>query len=90
MTVILGTLAHATAVTILAPSLAIPPASYSLPTMKPTAETREGAEQVKPGWILDGSGGLLERFRSSLPVSWAEAVKKMSMVPTDLLCFGGK
>lgn len=39
MTVILGTLAHATAVTILAPSLAIPPASYSLPTMKPRAKT---------------------------------------------------
>lgn len=35
MTVILGTLAQATAVTILAPSFAIPPASYSLPTMKP-------------------------------------------------------
>jgi len=35
MTVILGTLAQATAVTIFAPSFAIPPASYSLPTMKP-------------------------------------------------------
>ncbi len=35
ITVILGTFAQATAVTILAPSLAIPPASYFLPTMKP-------------------------------------------------------
>ena len=35
MTVNLGTSAHATAVTSLAPSLAMPPASYSRPTMKP-------------------------------------------------------
>ena len=35
MTVNLGTCAHATAMTILAPSLALPPASYLLPTMKP-------------------------------------------------------
>jgi hypothetical protein len=34
-TVNLGTSAQATAVTSLAPSLAIPPASYSRPTMKP-------------------------------------------------------
>lgn len=38
ITVILGTLAQATAVTILAPSLAMPPASYSLPTIKPGTE----------------------------------------------------
>ncbi len=35
MTVNFGTFAQATAVTILAPSLAMPPASYLLPTMKP-------------------------------------------------------
>ena len=35
MTVNLGTSAHATAVTIFAPSLAMPPASYSRPTMNP-------------------------------------------------------
>lgn len=35
MTVILGTLAQETAVTILAPFFAIPPASASLPTIKP-------------------------------------------------------
>ena len=35
MTVNLGTAALATAITILAPSLAMPPASYSRPTMKP-------------------------------------------------------
>lgn len=55
MTVILGTLAHATAVTILAPSLAIPPASYSLPTMKPTAQAQGGGEGMKAGWVLGGS-----------------------------------
>ncbi len=35
ITVNFGTAAHATAVTIFAPSFAIPPSSYSLPTMKP-------------------------------------------------------
>ena len=35
MTVSFGTRAHATAVTILAPCLAMPPASYSRPTMNP-------------------------------------------------------
>lgn len=45
ITVILGTLAHATAVTILAPSLAMPPASYSLPTMKPAERDREGEDR---------------------------------------------
>jgi hypothetical protein len=44
MTVILGTPALATARTILAPSLAMPPASYFLPTMK-------------PGVLLGGRGG---------------------------------
>ncbi len=34
-TVYFGTFAVATAVTIFAPSLAMPPASYFLPTMKP-------------------------------------------------------
>ena len=41
MTVNLGTLAQATAVTILAPSLAMPPASYFLPTMKPVMFCRK-------------------------------------------------
>ena len=35
MTVNFGTFAHETAVTSFAPSLAMPPASYFLPTMKP-------------------------------------------------------
>jgi hypothetical protein len=35
ITVNFGTFAHDTAVTILAPSRAIPPASYFWPTMKP-------------------------------------------------------
>src|ERR687888_451409 len=41
MTVNFGTSAHATAVTSLAPSRAIPPASYSLPTMKPVMFCRK-------------------------------------------------
>ncbi len=41
MRVSLGTLAHETAVTILAPSLAMPPASYFLPTMKPVMFCRK-------------------------------------------------
>lgn len=55
MTVILGTLAHATAVTILAPSLAIPPASYSLPTMKPTVQTQGRGAHMKPRLAMEGS-----------------------------------
>ena len=35
MTVSFGTVEHETAVTILAPSLAMPPCSYSRPTMNP-------------------------------------------------------
>ena len=41
MTVNLGTSALATAVTSLAPSLAMPPASYSRPTMKPVMFCRK-------------------------------------------------
>lgn len=78
MTVILGTLAHATAVTILAPSLAMPPASYSLPTMKPTAQTQEGS--VLGGGVPAPPCG----------ANWAQTVKKMSTAPTDPLCSGGK
>ena len=40
-TVNLGTSAQATAVTSLAPSLAMPPASYSRPTMKPVMFCRK-------------------------------------------------
>ena len=41
MTVIFGTAAQATAVTSLAPSLAMPPASYFRPTMKPVMFCRK-------------------------------------------------
>ena len=41
MTVNFGTLVVATAVTSLAPSLAMPPASYSRPTMKPVMFCRK-------------------------------------------------
>ena len=40
-TVNFGTSAHATAITSLAPSRAMPPASYSLPTMKPVMFCRK-------------------------------------------------
>src|SRR4028118_1385142 len=42
-TVSFGTRAQATAVTILAPCLAIPPASYSRPTMKPVMFCRNSS-----------------------------------------------
>ena len=42
-TVNFGTCAQATAVTSFAPSLAIPPASYSLPTMKPVMFWRKSS-----------------------------------------------
>ena len=41
--VIFGTCAQATAVTILAPSLAMPPASYFRPTMKPAMFCRNSS-----------------------------------------------
>ena len=41
MTVSFGTCAFATAVTIFAPSLAMPPSSYFLPTMKPVMFCRK-------------------------------------------------
>jgi hypothetical protein len=40
-TVNFGTSAHATAITSLAPSRAIPPSSYSFPTMKPVMFCRK-------------------------------------------------
>ena len=43
ITVIFGTCAQATAVTILAPSLAMPPASAALPTMKPVMFCRNSS-----------------------------------------------
>ncbi len=49
MTVNLGTRAQATAVTILAPSLAMPPASYLLPTMKPVMFCRKTSGM--PRWL---------------------------------------
>ena len=48
ITVNLGTCAVATAVTIFAPSLAMPPASYFLPTMKPVMFCRNSSGM--PRW----------------------------------------
>jgi hypothetical protein len=54
MTVILGTAALATARTILAPSLAMPPDSYLRPTMKPGGLVGMGGEV---GWGRLGAAG---------------------------------
>jgi hypothetical protein len=47
MTVNFGTSAQATAVTSLAPSRAIPPASYSTPTMKPVMFCRNTSGSLR-------------------------------------------
>src|SRR5215470_10751399 len=49
MTVYFGTLVVATAVTILAPSLAMPPASYLRPTMKPVMFCRNSSGMLR--WL---------------------------------------
>ena len=49
MTVNFGTLLVATAVTILAPSLAMPPASYLRPTMKPVMFCRNSSGMLR--WL---------------------------------------
>ena len=49
ITVNFGTTLHATAVTIFAPSLAMPPASYSLPTMNPLMFWRKTSGT--PRWL---------------------------------------
>ena len=53
MTVNFGTAAFATAWTILAPSLAMPPRSYSLPTMKPVMFWRKMQRDLRAGAQLD-------------------------------------
>jgi hypothetical protein len=49
ITVYFGTLVVATAVTILAPSLAMPPASYLRPTMKPVMFCRNSSGMLR--WL---------------------------------------
>ncbi len=58
ITVIFGTCAQATAVTILAPSLAMPPASYCCPTMKPTMFCRNSKRDAALAAQLDEVRGL--------------------------------
>ena len=61
MTVNLGTSAQATAITIFAPSLAIPPASYSRPTMKPVMFWRKTSGILRWRGELDEMGALERR-----------------------------
>ena len=58
MTVNLGTSALATAWTILAPSLAMPPCSYCLPTMKPGDVLEEDERDLAHGAEADEMGAL--------------------------------
>ena len=62
MTVNLGTSAHATAVTSLAPSLAMPPASYSRPTMKPVMFCRKTSGMLALAGELDEVRALERRL----------------------------
>ena len=80
-TVNLGTSAQATAVTSLAPSLAIPPASYSRPTMKPvmfwrktSGTPRRQASSTKCAPLSADSEKrmpLLARMATGYPIRWA-------------------
>ena len=63
MTVNLGTSALATAVTSLAPSLAIPPASYSLADHEPGDVLQEDERDPAPAGELDEVGALQRRLR---------------------------
>ena len=69
-----GTSAQATAVTILAPSLAIPPASYSRPTMNPVMFWRN-------------TSGILRWAQSStkwapLSADWLNRIPSLATIPT--------
>ena len=63
MTVNLGTSAQATAVTSFAPSLAMPPASYSRPTMKPVMFWRNTSGIRRCAGELDEVRALERRLR---------------------------
>ena len=62
-TVNFGTSAQATAVTSLAPSLAMPPASYSRPTMNPVMFCRNTSGMPALAGELDEVGALQRRLR---------------------------
>jgi len=82
ITVILGTLAVATAVTSLAPSLAMPPASYLPPTMKPETfcRNRSGVRRWQASSIKcaplsalsENSTPLLAKIATGTPQIWAK------------------
>ena len=68
ITVSFGTRAQATAVTILAPCLAMPPASYSRPTMKPGDVLQEQQRDVALVAQLDEVRALQRRLGEEHPV----------------------
>ena len=68
ITVSFGTRAVATAVTSLAPSFAMPPASYLRPTMKPVMFCRNTSGDPALCAQLDEVGALLRRFGEQDPV----------------------
>ena len=92
-TVSFGTLAQATAVTILAPCLAMPPASYSRPTMKPemfcrnssgTPRWSHSSMKCAPFWELSEKRmPLLARIPTVVP--WMSAKPQTSVVPYSAL-----
>ena len=92
-TVSLGTRAQATAVTILAPCLAMPPASYSRPTMKPVMFCRNSSGIAALVAELDEVGALERRLAEQdavvgddadrVAVEWAKPVT--SVVPYSRL-----
>ncbi len=92
-TVIFGTDAVATAVTSLAPSLAMPPASYLPPTMKPEMFCRNSSgmrrwQASSMKWapfsaLSENSTPLLARMATGMPQMWANP--HTSVVPYSAL-----
>ena len=83
-----GTRAVATAVTILAPSLAMPPVSYFEPTMKPVMFCRKtsGMPRWSQSWmkwaafwaLSENRMPLLARMPMGRPCRWAKPVTSVS------------
>ena len=77
-TVSLGTRVVATAVTILAPSLAMPPASYSRPTMKPVMFCRKTSGILRWSHSSTKCAPLSADSRKSTPL--------LATIPTGCPC----
>ena len=87
MTVNLGTVAQATAVTILAPSLAIPPCSYFLPTMKPVMFCRNTSGMRRCSQSSMKCAPLSADSENRMPEVFREAIReaKGATAPIRLL-----